>query len=315
MKQKELQQFAKEVDAGLSDSPKRLSSKWFYDKNGDRLFVKIMNTPEYYPYRAELEIFTTKSQLLATAISFGNEYFELIELGAGDGSKTIHLLKAIKYDRFTYMPIDISDHTLRTLSERLMREVPQVEVQPKCGEYFQVLDSISSPHPKAILFLGSNIGNLLDEKANEFLCLLAKKMKAGDKLLLGADLKKPAHIVLPAYNDSQGITAAFNLNLLTRINRELGGNFNVEAFEHLPEYDENEGVAKSYLQSTCDQEVYISAIDKTFAFKKGERILMEISRKYDEKAIARIVNKTGLSILDRFYDSNSYFCDILFKKE
>ncbi len=219
------QQFKKDVEIGLSLKPKSLPSKYFYDKIGDALFVDIMHLPEYYVTRAEQEIFKTKVDELIDALKINQEtYFELIELGAGDGLKTKELLKVLDKDKyqFDYFPIDISQNSLDKLEKSLKNDLPNISVEKKQGDYFKVLESLKgNNHLKIVLFLGSNIGNMNDKTATEFIYRLGANLQKGDHLILGADLIKSADIVLPAYDDEKGITAAFNLNLLQRINREF----------------------------------------------------------------------------------------------
>ncbi len=315
MTDKFLQEFAREVDEGLSDTPKRLSSKYFYDEKGDQLFVKIMGMPEYYLTRSEFQIFSEQTDDLIKAFGVKpGENFDLYELGAGDGTKTIELLKGLKGYQFTYKPIDISEHAIATLQKRISKELPDVAVEGKQGEYFQVLSSLASETPKVILFMGSNIGNMLDDVANSFLRQLSASMNTGDKLLIGVDLKKPASVILPAYNDAQGYTREFNLNLLDRINRELGGDFDRSKFEHAPRYDEETGLAESYVESTEGQSVKIKTLDREFKFEKGEKIFVEISRKYDDATIEAIAKNTEFEIVERFYDRDKLFSDIVFEK-
>lgn len=305
--------FIKDVDEGLSASPKRLLSKYFYDEKGDELFVQIMNMPEYYLTNAEFEILSEQTGDIISSFETGDRQLELIELGAGDGTKTIELLKALqgKHD-FTYMPIDISQHALDTLEARLAKEVPGVAVKTLQGDYFSVLGDIKdSDAMKVILFLGSNLGNMLDVNANRFIKQLSAKLNKGDKVFLGVDLKKDASVILPAYNDAAGITAAFNLNLLTRINRELGGNFDVTQFKHAPRYNKEAGQAESYIESLAIQDVHIEATGKTYHFDKGEKIHMEISRKYDRDTVNKVISATDLEIKKVFTDSKGYFSDFL----
>lgn len=309
-----LEVFAQEVKDGLSAPKKRLSSKWFYDEIGDKLFVDIMNMPEYYLTDAEFEILSGQTTDIIHSFDMYSKHFDLFELGAGDGTKTMELLKALRRSDFTYRPIDISVHAIQELKKRIAKKLPEVAVEGAQGEYFDVLSTLNTTNPKVILFMGSNIGNLMDERANAFLKRLASVMNKGDKLLLGVDLKKSSSIVLPAYNDAQGITARFNLNLLHRINRELGGDFEVSNFAHKPMYDEEKGWAMSFLESSVDQKVSIEHLGLTVSFKKGELVFMEVSRKYDDETIARIVENTELDFIQKFYDSKKYFCDILFEK-
>ncbi|TNE53397.1 MAG: L-histidine N(alpha)-methyltransferase [Bacteroidetes bacterium] len=310
-----IETFKRDVERGLGANPKFLSSKYFYDKKGDELFVKIMHLPEYYLTRSEFEIFKKKSDDLIDGFDLDNQIpFELIELGAGDGTKTKELLKELlkqDYD-FTYKPIDISKHALEQLEGSLKESFPELKVEKQVGEYFEVLTDLkNSGKKKVILFLGSNIGNLTDEQSSRFLKELSEVMNDGDILLLGVDLIKKQEIVLPAYDDASGVTAAFNLNLLERINRELGANFNLDQFVHEAVYTEEEGIAKSYLKSMESQEVYIRALDRTFIFAKGERIHMEISRKYNDRILERIMEGTSLEVRDKIMDDRAYFADYI----
>ena len=194
--------------------------------------------------------------------------------------------------------------------------MPGVKVEVLQGDYFSVLNDIKKRDShKIILFLGSNIGNMLDENAHRFIRQLSDNMNKGDKLLIGVDLKKDPDIILPAYNDAAGITRNFNLNLLARINKELGGNFNTNKFEHTPLYNEEKGQAESYIVSTTKQDVHIEATGKTYKFDEGERIHMEISRKYDTETINKLITNTGLYIKQTFTDNRNYFSDFLLEKQ
>jgi dimethylhistidine N-methyltransferase len=314
-----IDELKKEVDEGLSNEEKSLPSKYFYDKTGDALFIKIMGLPEYYVTRSELEIFKTHSDKIIEALQLKPDtYFDLIELGAGDGLKTKELLRELNRGnyRLDYMPIDISQNALDNLEADLNNELPSLSINKKQGDYFEILESLKeNKHPKVILFLGSNIGNMPDEIATDFIAKLSDNLQKGDKLILGVDLIKSASIVLPAYSDSKGITADFNLNLLHRLNRELEANFDLEFFEHQPEYKESEGIAKSYLVSTKAQQVYIAQLDKTFFFNEGEKILMEISRKYNDTILNSILSKTDFEIKDRITDSKAYFANYILERK
>lgn len=310
--------FQKDINAGLSASNKTLSSKYFYDKIGDALFVEIMNMPEYYLTKAELDIFKNQNKELINALKLDKTtFFELVELGAGDGTKTKQLLKALddlNYN-FRYAPIDISDNALKQLKTSINKELPKVQTDPKQGDYFDVLGSLkTAEHPIVVLFLGSNIGNLPDARAKEFIEKLDKNLKTGDKVVLGVDLIKPKSVVLPAYNDAQGITKRFNLNLLARINKELDANFDIETFEHQPEYNEDEGIARSFLVSTKDQTVTINSLEKNFTFKEGEKIHMETSRKYNDQILNGILQGSALKITGRLTDSKDLFADYILMK-
>ena len=262
--------FAKDVERGLSYASKTLPSRYFYDKNGDEIFVKIMQMPEYYLTDAELEIFNMQTEALVNSFGMNGEHFEVVELGAGDGLKVINLLKKLNGRNFTYAPIDISKNAIDKLKGRLLNEMPELDFDGKQGEYFEVLDSLKDVGKKVILFLGSNIGNLTDERAHHFMLKISASMNHHDKLLIGFDLKKNPDTIELAYNDPHGYTKAFNLNLLKRINHELNGNFDLQKFIHVPVYDKERGVALSYLESQVDQEVFIGEIGKTFTFVSGK---------------------------------------------
>lgn len=311
--------FKKDINQGLTSDPKTLPSKYFYDKKGDTLFVEIMNLPEYYLTRSELDIFKNKTDQLIDAFDLKTDsYFELIELGAGDGLKTKELLKVLHTQNynFDYLPIDISSNALSQLEESLHSEIPNLSVKTQQGDYFEVLDSLKkSKQPKVILFLGSNIGNMTDEQSAEFIYKLGANLNSGDKLLLGVDLIKSKEIVLPAYNDSKGVTAAFNLNLLDRINEELEANFNLNKFKHQQEYDEREGIAKSFIVSTENQTVEIKALADSFNFTKGEKIHTEISRKYNDEIIHQIIANSEFELNTKIMDSKAYFADYIFTRK
>ena len=307
--------FAKDVDKGLSKNRKSLPSRYFYDEKGDELFVKIMNMPEYYLTDAELEVFNDQTSDLIKSFGMNGEHFEVVELGAGDGLKVVNLLKQLNGSNFTYAPIDISINAIKQLKNRLIGEIPNLDFDGKQGEYFEVLDSLKDVGKKVILFLGSNIGNLTDSRAHKFMLKISESMNPHDKLLIGFDLKKDPKVIENAYNDAQGYTREFNLNLLRRMNRELGANFTVEKFEHKPEYNSKTGAALSYLVSLEDQTVRIQATGNSYKFKKGEQIHTEISRKYDLETIQKIAKDTGLIVKQTFYDSQKYFIDVLFEKE
>ena len=312
-----LEQFKREVIEGLSKiAQKTLPSKYFYDKKGDALFIKIMQLPEYYLTRAEMEIFQEKTNDIITALHLerGKKY-SIVELGAGDGTKTIHLLKSLinSHCSFEYLPVDISIDALSGIKTFLAAELPALVVKPNHSDYFKALESIKEDGTiKIILFLGSNIGNLPDEQATEFIYQLGSSLAKGDKIILGVDLKKDKEIILPAYNDSQGITAEFNLNLLDRINKELGADFNRDHFIHAPVYDEEAGIAKSYIKSLVKQSVRLGG--HQFNFEKDELIHTEISRKYDDQIVKQILSKTDITWEHKIIDSNALFADYILER-
>jgi len=310
-----MNQFLTDVKEGLSAQPKRLPSKYFYDKIGDALFVKIMHCKEYYLTRCEYEIFKNQSKEIINACNIENIEFDLIELGAGDGTKTLEILQVLDPKNFIYKPIDISENALNGLKNRFAQVLPNVKVEPVKAEYFEALKSIKKGKRKLVFFLGSNLGNLTDNRAQIFLKNLSEQLEIGDMLLLGLDLKKSPEIIRAAYNDKNGYTRQFNLNLLARINKELSGDFVLENWEHVPNYDEKTGVAESFLQSKTDQNVFIEAIGQSFTFLKNELIHTEISRKYDEHVIQSILANSGFEVVKYFFDSKHFFTDLLLEKK
>lgn len=307
--------FLKDVLKGLNSSPKYLESKYFYDQAGDRIFQQIMHSPEYYPTNCELEILSTQTAAILDPILERHSTFDLVELGAGDALKSSYLLKhlANKGVEFNYVPIDISANVINNLSTRLPKEIPNLIVNGLNGDYFHMLKKANeqSVKPKLVLFLGSNIGNMFPEDALKFCNKLKAHLQPGDLLLIGFDLKKDPQTILNAYNDSQGFTRNFNLNLLTRINAELAGNFDVAAFTHFPTYNPQNGSCQSYLVSRKQQEVDIN--NHTIKFEEHECIHMEISQKYTVEQADTLANATGFLPLHYYYDSKSWFLDVIWQ--
>lgn len=309
--------FAEDVLEGLSANPKFLSSKYFYDDEGSRLFQEIMKLPEYYLTRSETEIFLKQTEKIFEAFDVRETEFDLIELGAGDGTKTSilidHFLK--QKANFRYVPIDISSEALNFLTGKFNEQFPELDIKPECGDYFKTLGSFSaeSEKKKIILFLGSNIGNFSEAQALEFFSDLRNVLNENDLLFIGFDLHKNPKTILNAYDDSQGVTAKFNLNLLKRINRELGANFDVEEFSHYASYHPLERAARSFLISRKDQTVTIESLGKDFHFKKWEPIYMEVSQKYGERMIENIARESGFEVSENFYDENRFYLDSLWK--
>ena len=310
--------FAKDINEGLSSFPKSIPSKYFYDEKGDELFQEIMGLEEYYLTRSEHEIFEIQKQEILDQFLCGCSSFKLIELGAGDGTKTKVLLKHF-LDRgveFTYAPIDISGNVLELLESDLLKSLPELKVEAVQGDYFKALAALNKNHNcrEVMLFLGSNIGNFTNSDAKEFLSQLASNLSKDDLLFIGFDLMKDPDIILRAYNDSQGITREFNLNLLTRINNELGANFDVTKFRHVPTYDPVSGETKSHLVSTIDQKVYIEAIEKSFHFNAWEAIHTEVSQKYSFKMIAEFAKDSGFELVKNFADCEENYVNSLWRK-
>lgn len=311
--------FEKEVSEGLTAFPKYLSSKFFYDEVGDELFQQIMALPEYYLTRTEYEIFETRKSDIIQSFDADNEGFDLIELGAGDGKKTKVLLQELlnQGNDFTYTPIDISENAINGLIKNLSLEMPEVTVEGEVGEYFEVLDRLKhmSNRKKVIMVLGSNIGNLLHPRAIQFLKKLCNAMHTGDFLFMGFDQKKHPQKVLDAYNDKSGVTAAFNKNILVRINKELKGNFDLDKFMHWETYDPENGTAKSYLVSKEKQTVDIDRLSLQVHFEAWESVHTEISQKYDDDTVKWLTKESGLRIVNSFSDQNDDYKDYLITKE
>jgi len=309
-----MDQFAIDVDKGLSSNPKYLHSKYFYDKKGDKIFQKIMSLDEYYLTGSEFEILEKYKDPLLQHIISGTKNFELVEFGAGDGLKT-KILLGYFLDRqvtFKYLPIDISKNALNGLMQDLDATYPTLDGHAINDDYFRALHNLRGDQiRKVVMFLGSNIGNFTPTKALEFLQNMHKELNSGDYLLIGIDLKKDPEIILRAYNDSQGVTKQFNLNLLERINEELGANFDLNNFHHAPRYDPDRGAALSYLVSAKDQTIDIAAIGKSFEFRKYEKIATEISQKYSIPEIEALATSAGFEVVEHFLDSRGYFVDTL----
>ncbi len=309
-------EFRTDVLAGLTSTPKRISSRYFYDAEGDRLFQKIMASADYYVTRAEDEILREQTDAVLHALANSHKQFSLFELGAGDGAKTKHLLRrALEIGRDPlYRPIDISENVLEQLGGTLKKELPSLRYHAEQGEYFEAIERsfTDTSEAKAVLFLGSNIGNLMHERAIELLKGVAQHLGPNDRFLVGFDRKKDPATIRRAYNDSEGYTSAFNLNLLRRINNELGADFDLDNFVHTPVYDPCTGRALSYIVSTRDQEVHIPGAEQTFHFKAWEALHTEISQKYDDEMIDDLATRSGLRIVEQFTDSKGYFSDVVF---
>ena len=310
--------FEQEVYDGLTARQKHLSSKYFYDEIGDKLFQDIMAMPEYYLTDSEYEVLDANKEELAEIFKGNNEPFSLFELGAGDGKKTKILLKHFteKEVDFDYRPIDISQNALDQLETAVNKELPRVAINTLQGTYFDTLANIgeTTDKRKVILFLGSNIGNLLHPQAISFLRSMKEILNDDDLVFMGFDQKKNPQTILDAYNDKTGITEAFNKNILARINKEMGGDFDLEKFLHWEVYDPETGTAKSYLVSKEEQTITIEGLDLKVNFKPWETIHTEISQKYDDEVVAWLAQEAGLQITHQFSDADTFYKNYIFKK-
>jgi L-histidine N-alpha-methyltransferase len=300
--------FAGDVLAGLSASPKYLQSKYFYDDVGSALFDAITALPEYYLTRAETEILREWGWEIVRAL--GNP-IEFVELGSGSAVKTRVLIEeALRVQRtLRYSPIDISAQALRASADALTRDYSGLEVAAVEDDYFSVLGTskLRREGKVLVMFMGSNIGNYEPSAAVDLLSAIARTLKPGDGLLLGADLKKDPRILQLAYDDPAGVTAAFNKNLLARVNRELGGTFDVHAFEHVARYEEEYGRVASYLRARRAQHAYIEALDITVAFGASEMIHTESSYKYSSGDLQALGQSAGLALTRTWTDSQERF--------
>ena len=311
--------FAQDVMLGLNSTPKTLPSKYFYDAKGDKLFQQIMALPEYYLTRKEYEILEGQhEQILKSILKIGKP-FNLIELGAGDGLKTKILLRFLVNNEidFIYYPVDFSGSVLEELEQSLAEEMPNLEVNPIQSTYRESLKNQEweNGRPNLILFLGANLGNFGVEEAKNIIDHLRVGTRKGDQVLLGFDLKKNPNIILDAYNDEQGVTREFNMNLLDRINKELDADFDRNSFVHWPTYDPVSGECRSYLVSLKSQAVSIGALNQTFEFEAFESIFTEISKKYSLSEISHLASSGGFEVNQNFLDSDGYFADVLWEKK
>lgn len=307
--------FASDVLIGLSESRKAVPTKYHYDDTGSRLFQKIMELPEYYPTRCELEIFRTKKDEIARLMR--GEKFNLVELGAGDGAKTSILLEHFlnRDFHFQYVPIDISEAAMEGLIQSMQGKFPALTANGIVAEYFDGLKWLSKIDRQRnfVLFLGSNLGNFSAAQSRVFLRTLWNTLNNDDLVLIGFDLKKDIDLMLDAYNDSQGVTAEFNLNMLKRINKELGGNFDVSKFRHYATYDVFTGAMESYLVSLEAQTVFIEELSETFDFQPWEPIHTEYSYKYLVSEVENLARITGYMIEKHLFDSDKYFLDSIWR--
>ncbi len=317
MNSKELELFKNDVLEGLSSKNKFLPSKYFYDECGDELFMEIMNLPEYYLTNCEYEILDRQSPEIIKNFDMNGQVFDLIEFGPGDASKTKLMISTLLENGidFKYVPIDISPNVIEMIKADFRKNFSSVKLDPRNDDFFRALEdiNISENVRKVVLFMGSNIGNFKKDDAVNFLKEISSRMHPKDNLLIGIDLKKNPELILNAYNDSRGITAEFNYNLLRRINRELGADFVIENFIHYPVYSPETGEARSYLVSKKEQTVEIKALKKTFHFAQWEHIFMELSRKFDLDMIEEYAGTAGFEIVKNFFDSKNYFVNSLWK--
>jgi dimethylhistidine N-methyltransferase len=302
-----------DVIRGLTGTPKRLSSKYFYDKKGDSLFQAIMMSPDYYLTRCEMEIFICQAKGMVDSITAQNSAFELIELGPGNCAKSIHLLRALTAAKasFNYVPIDISKNVISELQSFLPANIPDLQFDGLTGDYFDALafHCLLPGKRKVVMCLGGNIGNMTVEESNQFCEKLRGYLQPGDQCIIGFDLVKHPAVIKRAYDDRGGLTKEFNLNLLKRINRELDADFQIDQFDHYCTYDPMTGAAKSFL--VCLSDMVVNLPGASIPFEKDECIWTEISQKYSKSQIRQMASASGFMHTAEFVDCKSWFMDAI----
>ena len=304
---------AEDVRNGLTAQPKRFLPKYFYDELGSQLFEAICLLPEYYLTRAENEILERYASEIVGAVEGipRDGQKTLLEMGSGSASKTRLIIEALLREQteLLFMPVDISATALESSSRILLQSYPRLRIEAYAADYFAGMAELAKKQRgrTIALFLGSNISNFDRDEAIRFLKAMRSVLQKGDALLLGADLKKDPAVLEAAYNDALGVTSAFNLNVLARINRELGGNFELRAFRHHAFYNIQMGRIEIYIQSLLDQRVRIEKLDLEVEFSVGELIHTENSYKYDEAGINSLANTTGFECTRTWLDSEGRF--------
>ncbi len=306
--------FLQAVHEGLSSVPKALPSMYFYDDRGSELFARITHLPEYYPTRIERAILMKHAPQLASSLARG--LWDVVDLGAGDSDKARLLLAALRSygKRARYLPVDVSERALRDALASCEQQLPWMDAEGIVAEYGVALRWLADLHParkRLVLFLGSNIGNMPRAAAVSFLRDLRAALRPLDHVLIGFDLVKDPALLHAAYDDAEGVTASFNLNLLTRMNRELGADFRVSAFEHVAAYCPVERVMKSYLVSRQGQVVNIGC--KSYELAPWEAIETERSYKFREEDVRALTEEAGFTVAAIFGDERRFFLDVLLR--
>ncbi|GAB7106179.1 L-histidine N(alpha)-methyltransferase [Streptomyces phaeofaciens JCM 4814] len=291
-----------DVQRGLTADPKTLPPKWFYDAHGSELFEQITELPEYYPTRAEREILVDRAGEIAAASGART----LVELGSGSSEKTRHLIDALDGLR-TYVPVDVSESALTQAGRALIAERPGLDVHALIADFTARLALPDTPGPRLVAFLGGTIGNLLPAERAVFLASVRALLAPGDALLLGTDLVKDETVLVRAYDDAAGVTAAFNKNVLAVVNRELDADFDPAAFDHVALWDaENEWI-EMRLRSRADQTVKIPALDLAVEFAAGEELRTEVSAKFREEGVRSELSSAGLELTRWWTDREGRF--------
>lgn len=282
----------RDVYEGLTQTPKTLPPKWFYDSAGSDLFDQITRLPEYYPTRAEAEILRARSAEIAAASGADT----LVELGSGTSEKTRLLLSALRDTGSLrrFVPFDVDAGVLHAASSAIIDEYPGIEIAAVCGDFEEHLNEIPHVGRRLVVFLGSTIGNLTPGPRADFLSALSDTLQPGDTLLLGTDLVKDIGRLVRAYDDSAGVTARFNRNVLAVVNRELDADFDLAAFEHVARWNAGEERIEMWLRTSTPQRVRIEALDLSVEFAAGEEMLTEVSCKFRPEGVAEELAAAGL---------------------
>jgi dimethylhistidine N-methyltransferase len=302
---------AADVLEGLSAQPKHLPPKLFYDAVGSQLFEEITRTPDYYPTRTERAIL---EKFAGDIIREAGNNLTLVELGAGSAYKTRVLIRAIlsRQLRLEFHPVDVSPAALQQAVASLNGDFPRLHLSPIAADYSQHLPDLRSrPGRKLVLFIGSTIGNFEPKEAEQFLKRVRASLQTGDALLLGFDMVKDAQVLHAAYNDAAGVTAEFNKNVLARINRELGGDFDLHEFNHIAFWNARKSRIEMHLESRVDQNVYITDLGRNFQFCFGERIHTENSYKFTAASMSRLLRQSGLTLETCWSDTQKWFSVVL----
>ncbi|MER5936618.1 MULTISPECIES: L-histidine N(alpha)-methyltransferase [unclassified Streptomyces] len=287
---------------GLTGTPKTLPPKWFYDAQGSELFEKITELPEYYPTRAEREILVDRAGEIAAATGART----LVELGSGSSEKTRHLIDALT-GLHTYVPVDVSESALALAGQALVEERPGLNVHALIADFTGGMDLPDTPGPRLVAFLGGTIGNLLPHERAAFLASVRALLSPGDALLLGTDLVKDERVLVAAYDDAAGVTAAFNKNVLTVIDRELGADFDPGAFEHVARWDPDHEWIEMRLRARTAQTVKVPALDLAVEFAAGEEMRTEVSAKFRKEGVRAELLAAGLELAHWWTDSEGRF--------
>lgn len=302
-----------DVRESLLKTPRSLSPKYFYDERGSGLFDQICSTPEYYPTRTENHLLST----YAVDIINKTTPDQILELGSGYSTKTRRLFDACQEtsNECIYAPLDVCEEVLIEAAQKLSKEYDWLGLKPLLGDYHGGLGNLPATHGSHLfVFLGSTIGNFEQDDALEFIKEVYKAMRYGDHLLIGVDRVKEDHVLHAAYNDAQGITAEFNLNVLHVLNRELNANFNIDEFSHSATFNTDKERIEMRLVSNTDQKVHIDELGESIQFDTGDNILTEISQKYTYTGIEEMLEKSKFSITDHYEDENAYFSLVLASK-